>query len=157
MKSCLFETLEKQTKWPEGALFQIFHFNMGLNYPTEVIIEIPKKIKNTPLRDHCVLHTVVLNGGSGGWFRRMKPPLTNILKNCQTSYLFGQIWPSQHILQPFMNWVGGGGCTDTAAIYPEQIFCTKVEQKHPLFLAIFSFLNANLLGVFRNAFILALL
>ena len=53
--------------------------------------------------------------------------------------------------------LGGGGCTDTAAIYPEQIFCTKVEQKHPLFLAIFSFLNANLLGVFGNAFILALL
>ena len=56
MKSCIFETLEKQSKWPEGALFQIFHFNMGLNYPTEVIIEIPKKIENTPLRDHCVLH-----------------------------------------------------------------------------------------------------
>ena len=51
----------------------------------------------------------------------------------------------------------GGGYTEAAAIYPEQIFCTKVEQKHPLFLAIFSFLNANLLGVFRNAFILALL
>ena len=41
------------------------------------------------------ISTVVLNGGSGGWFRRMKPPLTNILKNCQTSYLFGQIWPQK--------------------------------------------------------------
>ena len=37
---------------PKGlktSLFHVFHFNMGLNYPTEVIIEIPISFENTPL------------------------------------------------------------------------------------------------------------
>ena len=46
----------------------------------------------------------------------------------------------------------GRGYTETAANHPEQVFCIKVEQKCPLFLAIFLFFDANLLGVFRNAF-----
>ena len=54
LKNCHFEPPIKWTKWPNETLIHIFHFNMGLNCPTEVETQFPKKFPNTPLRDHCV-------------------------------------------------------------------------------------------------------